>query len=350
MSNPSDKTGLPPGTILYTGIERECEISIQGINFNESEIYQFGNEIFDNHLKSQEENSIRWIHAYGVHDTKIIENLGKIYGIHPLLLEDIVNVYQRPKIDVMDEIVFIVLRDFNFQTSQVDLDSEQLSFILGQNYVLSFQETANDLFAAVRKRIYQSKGRIRKSGADYLLYSLIDLIIDRYFLVLEEISNRIEILEDELISATTTETLQRIYELKRIMSTLRRYMWPLREAVFKLSRENVELFQDSTLLYLRDLYDHVIQVSDQVETYRESISAMVDIYLSSLSNKMNEVMKVLTVISTIFIPATLLASIYGMNFIYMPELVWEYSYPILLMFMVLLGVFLLALFRRKGWV
>ena len=182
------------------------------------------------------------------------------------------------------------------------------------------------------------------------MYSLIDTIVDRYFSVLEKMSDSIEKLEDELIAAPTTQTLQRIYELRRIASDLRRYMWPLREVIFKLSRETEEFFNDTTQLYLRDLHDHVIQVSDQVETHRESISAMVDIYLSSLSNKMNEVMKVLTVISTIFIPATLLASIYSMNFTYMPELMWAHSYPILLLSMVLLGVSLLIIFRRKGWI
>ena len=350
MNNSSNKTGQPPGTVIYTGMKREDKISIHGIDYNESEIHRFGNELLSDQFRPQNENMIRWIHLAGVHEINVIEYIGKIYGIHSLVLEDIVNVNQRPKIDTMDDIIFIVLRDFNFNASQVDIESEQVSIILSKNNVISFQENKTDLFEHVRKRINQSKGRIRKSGADYLVYSLIDLIVDRYFLVLEEMSDSIEELENELINAPTTQTLQRIYELRRIASDLRRYMWPLREAVFKLSRETEVFFQDTTQLYLRDLHDHAIQVSDQVETYRESISAMVDIYLSSLSNKMNEVMKVLTVISTIFIPATLLASIYGMNFINMPELSWEYSYPILLIFMVLLGFILLLLFRRKGWI
>jgi magnesium transporter len=335
---------------VYTGKLREHGISIHGIDFNESEMYQFGNEILNKDMKPQEEKSVRWIHSDGVHDTNIVELLGNIYGIHPLVLEDIVNVYQRPKIDKMDEIVFIVLRDFIFGAYQEDIISEQVSIILSKNTVISFQETTNDFFGQLRKRIIQSKGRIRRNGSDYLVYSLIDLIVDRYFIVLEEMSDRIEIIEDELINAPTPQTLQRIYELRRIASTLRKYMWPLREAIFKLSRGEEGFFRDSTQFYLRDLHDHVIQVSDQVETYRESISAMVDIYLSSLSHKMNEVMKVLTLISTIFIPATLLASIYGMNFEYMPELTWEYSYPVLLIFMVFLGVLFLALFRKKRWI
>ena len=350
MNNPTGKTGLPPGTIIYTGKKREEKISIHGIDFNEFEVHSFGNELLSDQFQHQNENMIRWIHLAGVHEIDIIEYIGKIYGIHSLVLEDIVNVNQRPKIDTMNDVIFIVLRDFNFYASHEEIESEQVSIILSKNNVISFQETKTDLFEHIRNRISQSKGRIRKSGADYLLYSLIDLIVDRYFLILEKMSDSIEEIENELINAPRTQTLQRIYELRRIASTLRRYMWPLREAVFKLSRETAEIFHDTTQFYLRDLHDHVIQVSDQVETYRESISAMVDIYLSSLSNKMNEVMKVLTVISTIFIPATLLASIYGMNFVNIPELTWEYSYPILLIFMVLLGFILLVFFRRKGWI
>ncbi|MDF1539852.1 MAG: magnesium/cobalt transporter CorA, partial [Candidatus Thorarchaeota archaeon] len=272
------------------------------------------------------------------------------FGVHPVIIEDLSSTEQRPRLELVEGILFIVLRNFSYENGTDTIRSEQISFILGDGFLLSFQESSHDLFGAVKKRLTQHGTRIRATKTDYLTYALLDLLVDHYFVVLEKIGDIIEDLEDALVKQPSSSMLARIYQLKRNLIVFRRFVWPLREVVFRLSRESPLLVQDTTQIYLRDLYDHVIRVTDHLETYRESLTGMLDIYLSSVSNRMNEVMKVLTVISTIFIPLTLMASIYGMNFVDMPELQVSFGYPILLLAMTVIGLILLLYFHRKEWI
>ena len=278
------------------------------------------------------------------------KQLGERFGLHPLVVEDILNTDQRPKLEDYGEYLFVVLKSlYHSKIESDEPEIEQISLVLGPNYVLSFQERAGDEFEPVRERIRSDKGRVRKMGADYLAYSLIDLIVDTYFIVLEKLGERMEILEEELVLNPTTETLQAIHQLKREMVFLRKSTWPLREVIGALERGESPLIQDSTSIYLRDVYDHTIQVIDAVETYRDILSGMLDIYLSSISNRMNEVMKVLTIIATVFIPLTFIAGVYGMNFQHMPELAWPWAYPLVWAVMITIAAVMVVYFQRKRW-
>jgi len=342
--------GLPPGTPVHTGARLTEEPIVTVIDFDEMHYYEQVVVSWDECIPPSDSKTIRWIHVQGLHDLELINAIGSNFNIHDLILEDITHTQQRPKMESLKDSVYLLLRAFDYNSDTGELLSEQVSFLAGERYVISFQESGTGLFNPIRKRLHQSLGRIRKGKSDYLAYSLVDLIVDRYFLVLEGFGDRIEALEDKVIIDPSHETLQEIYELRRNTIVLRRHVWPLREIISKLNREESSFIREQTRVYLRDLYDHVIQVNDLVETYRDSLTGILDIYLSSVSNRLNEVMKVLTVISTIFIPLTLLASIYGMNFLYMPELANPYSYPVLLIVMFLIGSILLLYFRRKKWI
>ncbi|MFW9887524.1 MAG: magnesium/cobalt transporter CorA [Candidatus Thorarchaeota archaeon] len=350
MPDGTSKSGLPPGTPVHTGIERTEKVTIEIVEYNEEQMSEYAADCMQDCDPPHDSVKVKWIHVNGVHDLDIINYLGEKYEIHPLILEDIPSVGQRPKVEALQNKVYLVLRVFDIVGEDRHVVSEQLSIILGKNVLLSFQESSEDIFGAIRDRLRRPTGRIRKDGPDYLAYALVDVVVDDYFRVLEEVGEQIERLEDELIEEADSEVLSRIYRLKRTVIALRRYIWPLREVVFALNRDETELVADATKVYLRDLYDHVIRVTDLAETYREGITGMLDIYLSTMSNKMNEVMKVLTVISTIFIPLTLMASIYGMNWIWMPELDFVYGYPVFLMVMLLITAILVFYFRRRGWI
>jgi magnesium transporter len=247
------------------------------------------------------------------------------------------------------EYIYIVLKDLDYDDKSSEIEPEQISLILGPNFVFSFQEREGDTFNTIRERIRNSKGRIRKMGADYLAYTLFDSIVDNYFIILERLGEKIEFLEEKLVSQPTPETLQVIHHLKREMIFLRKAVWPLREVVGGLERGESSLIKESTRIYLRDVYDHTIQTIDTIETYRDMVSGMLDIYLSSVSNRLNSVMKVLTIIATIFMPLTFIAGIYGMNFKYMPELEWRWGYPVIWLIVIGIGVFMLLYFRKKKW-
>jgi magnesium transporter len=285
----------------------------------------------------------------GVHDVDIIRHLGERFALHPLVLEDIVNTGQRPKIEDYDRYLFIVLRMLK-PTGGGEFTSEQLSMILGDNYLFTFQEgLQGDVFDTVRERLRSGKGKGRGMGADYLAYALIDAIVDNYFSVLEDLGERIVNLEEELTLAPDTTTLHEINDIKKEIIFLRKAVWPLREAVSFLERGDSHLLSPSTRLYFRDVYDHTVQVIDTVETYRDLLSGMLDLYLSSISNRINEVMKFLTVIGTIFMPLTFLVGVYGMNFKHMPELEWHLGYFILWGLMIGLSIAMIIYFRRKRW-
>ena len=345
----SKKAGLPPGTLIHIGEEKTTEVRITVIDYDESTLKEKEVVKIDECYAFKEQPTVTWINIDGIHDVDVIENIGKNYGIHPLLLEDIVNTEQRPKIEDFEDYLFLVLKMLSFDEKQSEIKIEQVSLVVGPNYVISFQEREGDVFDPVRDRIRHAKGRIRKMGADYLAYSLLDAIVDGYFLILEKIGDKIEDLEENLISHPDAKTLQAIHYLKREMIFLRRSVWPLREVISVMSRKESTLIRESTEIFLRDVHDHTIQVIDTIETYRDMISGMLDIYLSSISNRMNEVMKVLTIFAAIFIPLTFVAGIYGMNFAFMPELSWRWGYFAVLAVMAAIGISMLVYFKRKRW-
>jgi magnesium transporter len=320
-------------------------INYDAVNFQEKEVNN-AEEAFSLRNKA----SVTWLNIDGVHQPEIIEQVGKNLGMHPLVLEDIANTGQRPKMEDFDDYIFVVLRMLRFDEKEKETKTEQISIILGRDFVVSFQEMEGDVFDAIRERLRSNKGRIRKMGADYLAYALIDAVVDNYFMILEILGETIEDMEDKLVTNPTSETLQTIHDLKREMIFLRKSVWPLREVINRLERSESPLINKSTFVYLRDVYDHTIQVMDAVETFRDMLSGMLDIYLSSVSNRMNEVMKVLTVIATIFIPLTFVAGIYGMNFRYMPELEQALSYPAILILMLIVAMLMVVYFRRKKWI
>ena len=299
------------------------------------------------------EHPVTWVNVDGLGDTGVLRNLGKTFGLHRLALEDVVNVHQRAKVESYADHHFIIVRMVLLGER---LNTEQFSMFVGSGYVLTFQETRGDCFDLVRERLRKGGGKIRRTGPDYLAYALLDALIDAYFPVLEDYGERLDTMEDEVICMPRQDAIFRIQDVKRDLLALRRAVWPLREAVNSLVRDESDHFKDDTKIYLRDCYDHLVQVLDMVETYRELGSGLMDVYLSSLSNRMNEVMKVLTVIATIFIPLTFVAGIYGMNFNAekspwnMPELAWYWGYPACLGIMVVIAVVLVGMFWRKGWV
>ena len=345
----SKKPGLSPGTLVHIGEKKVEEVKISMIDYDETRIQERDVASIEECLRFKEKPTVTWVNVTGIHDVKIIEEFGKAFNIHPLLLEDIVHTEQRPKLEDFDDFLFIILRMLSYDEATNELLSEQVSLILGPNVVISFQERDGDVFNPVRMRIKKAKGRIKKMGCDYLAYALIDAVVDHYFLVLEKYGEKIEILQEEVLSDPTPDTLQVIHETKRDMIFLRKSVWPLREAINALQRGESALISDNVIIYLRDVYDHTIQVIDSIETFRDMISGTLDVYLSSVSNKMNEVMKVLTIIATIFIPLTFIAGIYGMNFKYMPELEWHWAYPVLWTVIIVLGVLMLISFKRKKW-
>jgi magnesium transporter len=297
----------------------------------------------------RERPTVTWMNVDGLHQVEILEKLGECYGLHPLVLEDILNTDQRPKMEDYGEYIYIVLRDLDYSDKSNEIEGEQISLIVGSNFVFSFQEREGDTFDPIRDRIRNNKGRIRKMRADYLAYALLDSVVDNYFIILEKLGEKIEGLEEKLVTDPARETLQTIHHLKREMLFLRKGVWPLREVINSLARGESSLVTEPTRVYLRDVYDHTIQTIDTIETYRDMVSGMLDIYLSSVSNRLNSVMKVLTIIATIFMPLTFLAGVYGMNFKFMPELEWRWGYPLVWLIMAGIGISMLIYFRRKKW-
>ncbi|MFX1496664.1 MAG: magnesium/cobalt transporter CorA [Promethearchaeota archaeon] len=344
-----EKVGHPPGTLVYTGEKKKVDTKIELIDYTEKTytIKEF------NHVEGTfnllDKNKIRWIKITGLAQVDIIEEIGKQFNLHPLVLEDILSTNQRPKFEVYGDYIFIILERIFWNDQTEVFEREQVSLVLGQNYVISLEEQKTDIFNPIFERIRVPRGKVRYMGADYLLYTLIDIVVDNYFITLEITSEKIENIENELISDPSPETLQSIYRLKRSIIDLRKTIWPLRELVNMLQRETSELIRDNLQIYLRDLYDHVYKINDLLESYRDIIFGMLDMYLSSVSNRMNEIMKVLTIIATIFIPLSFLTGIYGMNFQFMPELSNPFAYPLLLVGMLFIAVLMLSFFRRKKW-
>jgi magnesium transporter len=345
----SEKTGLPPGTLVHIGEKKAEKVSISLIDYDETQFQHKESVTVEEAVHFKEKPTVTWLNVTGLHEVKIVEEIGKAFSIHPLLLEDIVHTGQRPKLEDFGDYIFFVLKMLTYHEDTNEVLAEQVSLILGPNFVISFQENEGDVFNPVRERIKNSKGRIRKLGSDYLAYALIDAIVDNYFVILEHFGEKIEVLQEEVLSQPGPDTLQIIQATKRDMIFLRKSVWPLREAISVLYRGESPLITESIIPYLRDVYDHTIQVIDSIETFRDMISGTLDVYLSSVSNKMNEVMKVLTIIATIFIPITFVAGVFGMNFKFMPELEWRWSYPIVWLVMLTVGISMLVGFRRRKW-
>ncbi|MCP8318527.1 MAG: magnesium/cobalt transporter CorA [Candidatus Methylarchaceae archaeon HK01B] len=345
----SKKTGLPPGTLILIGEKKIEKARITIIDYNEAQFQEKEAKKVEECFPYKDQPNVTWINIDGIHDVEIIEKIGNNFNLHPLQLEDVLNTEHRPKIEDFEDYIFVVLKMLYYDEKENEIKDEQISLILASNIVISFQESEGDVFNPIRERIRNGKGRIRKMGADYLAYALIDAIVDNYFIILEKLGEKIQDLEEELVTNPTSETLHAIHKFKRENIFLRKSVWPLREVVSKLERGESSLIKETTVIYLRDVYDHIIRVIDTIETFRDLLSGMLDIYLSSISNRMNEVMKVLTVIATIFIPLTLIASVYGMNFTYMPELESPWGYPIVLVGMLFIVTLMLIYFKRKKW-
>lgn len=342
--------GYAPGTLVTTK-----KVDLPSIQLT---IFEYGSEIpvAERQVQTVSEcfpfdanTPVTWLNVDGNHQVEILEEIGSRLDIHPLVLEDIFDTSQRPKMEDFDHYLFIELNMLSWDKNQPQVESQQVSLILGKNYVVTFTEHERDVFDPVKRHIRESKSRLIKQGADYLAYSLIDAIVDHYFIVLENLGEQIEFLEEELVTDPDPRTLHSIHELKRELIFLRKSVWPLREVISALERGDSPLFQESSLIYLRDVYDHTIQIIDTVETFRDMVSGMLDIYLSSVSNRMNEIMKVLTIIATVFIPLSFIVGLYGMNFNNMPELKWRWGYPMVWGVIISVVVGMLIYFRRKRW-
>ncbi len=343
------KAGLPSETLVYTGDMKDEQINVNIINYDETNFLETRLSAVEACIPYKDRPAVTWINVDGVHNVPMLEKLGDCFGLHRLVMEDILNTDQRAKMEDFGDYFYIVFRMLS-SGKNGETDSEQISLVLGTNFVLSFQEgVKGDVFNLIRERLRTGKGRIRRMGADYLAYSLLDAVVDNYFIILEKFGDKIELLEAELIENPMQKTVQRIYQLKRELIFLHNAVWPLREVLSSLGKHESPLVREATVPYVRDVYDHVIHVIDSVDIYREMLSGMLDMYLSSVSNRLNQVMKVLTVIATIFMPLTFLAGVYGMNFKHMPELEWYWGYPFVLLIMTGIAVFMLFYFKRKKW-
>jgi magnesium transporter len=345
----SKKAGLPPGTLMHIGEKKTEKTRITVVDYDGQDFQEKELETVETCYPFPKEPAVTWINVVGIQQVEVLEKLGNCFTVHPLALEDILNTEQRPKIEDYGEDLFIVVKLISYNEKKDEVEAEQISLILRPNALLSFQEKEGDDFATVKERLRAGKGRLRKMGADYLAYTLLDIVVDQYFVVLEKLGERIEVLEGKLLADPATATLKKIQNLKKEMLLLRKWIWPLREVISSLERGEFPGIQESTRIYIRDVYDHAIQVMDAIEIYRDMLSGMLDIYLSSLNNRMNAVMKVLTIIATIFMPLTFLAGVYGMNFKHMPELDWPWGYPLILLVMAFVAILMLTLFRRKKW-
>ena len=342
------KTGLPPGTLIFTGRKKVEETHVTLVQFNPE------GQIFEQHLKeklpiAEPGSLVSWYDIRGLHNVELIQAVGERFNIHSLVLEDVLDTQQRPKFEEHEDGIFLTIQALSFDKENLEIKMEQVAIYAGKGFVISFQEDEDDLFPAIRERIHSGRGKIKKRGADYMAYALADNLVDHYYLLLDQIENVLDELEEEVLSRPGRTSKEKIHNLKIQSILLRKMVSPLREAIGRFSKSESHVIEESTRIFLRDLYDHTIQVMDTIDTYRDVMSGLYDLYLSEISFKMNNIMRLLTIISTIFIPLTFLAGIYGMNFEYMPELHWKYSYFVLWGVMILITAGLVYLFRRKNW-
>ena len=344
----SRKAGMPPGALVHIGPKRVEKARVTVMDYDESRFEEKEITKVEECFPFRDSPTVTWINVDGLHEVELIERLGAHYNLHPLILKDILNTAERPKLEDYGDYLFLVLKVF-VRNGQSEEKMHQVSLVLGPNVVITFQEKETGIFDGLRDRIRKGKGRLRKYGADYLAYAVIDGIVDSFFEVLEKLGEEIELLEDELVADPKREIIRRIHGLKREMIYLRKSAWPLREVINGMERLDTPLVKETTDVYLRDVYDHIVQIIDTMETSRDILSGMLETYLSSVSNRMNEVMKVLTIIATIFIPLTFIAGVYGMNFRHMPELEWRWGYALTWGIMAAVAIVMVVYFKRKKW-
>ncbi len=343
------KSGLPPGTLVHIGARVAEKVTVTVIDYNEAEVHERKVSKLEELKPYVHSTNTTWINIDGLHETDVIATIGGYFNVHQLFLEDIVNTSHRPRVEDADDYLFIVLKTLHYDDKQDLIATEQLSMVVAPNFVLSFQEKEGPLFDHLKERIRADKGRVRKGGTDYLAYCIIDAVVDNYFVLLEQLADKVEVLEEELVTNATPAVLHEIHKLKTDMIFLRRSVWPLREVINMLASGQSSLVKDSTLPYFRDVYDHTIHVVDTMETFRDIVSGMLDIYLSSVSNRLNEIMKTLTILSSIFIPLTFLVGWYGMNFKRMPELDWQWGYPMVMVVTACVIITMVAFIKRRKW-
>lgn len=351
MTRNRKKPGLAPGSVVFTGDKKVDNIQVHYLKYNELIIED---QVFDTHetiaFKQPTNDVIDWYDVRGMHDTRLIEHIGESFNIHPLVLEAIADVNQRPKFEEYENGNFITFKALHFDKEKTKLISEHITLYFKKGLLITFQERDTDLFSDVRHRINSGKIKIRKSGTDYLAFALIDVVVDNYFIVLDGIEDAIETLESNLMDGKQEiESKTKIHELKKELVKVRKSIAPLREAISRFSKSESELIQNDTYAFLRDVYDHTIQIMDMVESYRDMLIGLQDLFITEVSFKMNKIMQLLTIVSTIFIPLTFLAGLYGMNFNNIPELHWKYGYFILLGFMLIIVIALIIFFKRKKW-
>lgn len=349
--NLAGKTGLPPGSLIHIGDDLETATTLSVVNYSEAGVDEKKIQSIDEILKYKQSESVTWVIVEGLRNTDVIAQIGAAFDVHQLVLEDILNTHQRPKFEEYNNYLYIVLKSIISQADdKFAVTYEQISLLIFNNVVVTFKEKADDLLQPVRQRIISSKGRLRTQGTDYLAYMILDTIVDHCFILVDSLDEAITSLEDNLfVSEPTRDTLYAIQMLKRELINIRRYISPIRELTAAMLRSESSLIDEKTQIYLRDVHDHAIRIIESVEAYREILSGLLEIYMSSINNKMNQIMKVLTVFASIFIPLTFLAGIYGMNFENMPELKWEWAYPALWAVFIIIPAVLLVYFKRKKW-
>lgn len=350
ISKPSGKLGMSPGSLIHVGDILDTETRITVIDYSKDFVNEQKIDSIDEIQKYKDNDTVTWVVIEGLANVEIVEGIGKIFDIHQLVLEDILNTHQRPKFEEYEDHLFIVLKCLLPDNGQFSVNYEQISLLVFKNYVFTFKEKTDDLLQTVQQRIKSSKGRIRSLGTDYLTYAILDTIVDQNFVLMDLLDDEITLLEDRLLtSEPTQDTLHAIQRIRREIISIRKHVSPVRELMTAMLRSETELINEKTYLYLRDVADHAIRVVESIESYRDILTGLLEIYISSVSNKMNEVMKVLTVFASIFIPLTFIAGIYGMNFEYMPELKWQWAYPALWIAFIVITVALLVYFKRKKW-
>ena len=344
------KVGLPPGSVVFVGNQKVEKVNIHYLQYVGEHLIE---KTYHNHSEitfhQSKEEEIDWYDIRGLHDTSLIESLGKTFSIHPLILEDVANTNQRPKYEEYENGIFITIRALAFDKEALEIKTEQVAVFFGKGLLISFQEAETDLFEAVRQRVHSGRGRIRHRGSDYLAYALLDNVVDHYYIIFDEIEDIIDELENKLLTDVDNSIKGLIHHLKRELLIIRKSIAPLREAVSQFSKSENPILDERTSVFVRDLYDHTVQIMDRIESYRDILNGLQDLYLSEISFKMNQVMQVLTVVTTIFVPLSFLAGLYGMNFEYIPELHVKNGYFILLGVMFVIFISSLIYFKRRKW-
>ena len=344
-----ESKGLAPGSLVFIGNQKVENVRIRVIDYDKSNLNELQLDDIADSKAFKETNTVTWLNIDGLHDLEMMQELGNIFDLHPLLLEDILNTGQRPKLEEFDNCLFLSLKMIRYEKEKQVIVAEQLSMVIGNTYLITFQEQPGDVFEPVRDRIRKQKGRIRETGIDYLAYALMDTVVDNYISIIERLGEQIEDVEEEVLTDPNPLVMQKINTFKREMNYIRKSVRPLKEALLQLLKLDSELIKDNTIQFLKDLLDLITQATEAIDTYREMLSDQLNIYNSSISNRMNEIMKVLTIFAAIFIPLTFIAGIYGTNFEYLPELHFKYSYFIFWGFIIIVALTMLAFFKRKNW-